>query len=165
MYVELVGPLIDAVHRAFIDTGAILHSNTWLSYDVRHSTSVSSQCEPRGTLSADVRHLNFLHCGSRRSEFRVAVGPAQPHAGDDTFYFGVRSPFPQHPPQVETARGEETGVQPAVRREAYPAAAPAEGAGDRGDHTDLAAPVLEAVAGGDLANIIRRHRFQGEDTA
>src|SRR5262245_17917162 len=104
---------------------------------------------------ADVVHLDLVARGlaQRRAFFAVTVRARAPDRADQSRQLLVARTGAQHAAQIRSRRGEETGVQLAVRRQARARAATAEGLRHGCDHTDLALPVRIRVTLRDLAAV------------
>src|SRR5258705_697275 len=114
--------------------------------------------------AADVIHLDLAQRmfarAQARAQFAVAVGPFLPHAAHDREQVHIVRAAAQRAPQVGARSREETGVEPAVRREPRARAGTAEGFAHRGNEADFAGAVEEAIALRDFAVIVLRDRFE-----
>src|SRR3954469_7840380 len=110
-----------------------------------------------GGLPSDMGHLPLRPGrGGGASDLGIPITAAAPETAQQALEMVVRGALAERASQVGTALREEAGVEAALGGEPGPRAAAAERAGDRCDHTHLAAAVGVAIAGCHLARIVRR---------
>src|SRR5690606_2795893 len=111
-------------------------------------------------LAPDVRHLDLAQPRrGMRSQGGVAVLARAPYRTDGRGEAGVVDTVAQQGAQVVAMGGEQAGEELAFGGQAGTRTVGAEGAGDGGDHADLATAVAVAPALGDLARIVRIDRL------
>src|SRR6266550_4487301 len=104
--------------------------------------------------AAHRKHLDSRQIAGRRgTQLRVAVVADAPDPADDVAQLRVGSLGPEHRSEIVAVRGEETGIELALRRDAGTGAIAAERGADRRDQTDLTGAVPVAPARRHLAPV------------
>src|SRR5207253_283743 len=107
-----------------------------------------------GRSAADEAHLDLVQAGRLAgAQVRIAIGADAPDIADEAGDLLIARAAPHQAAQIVALRREEARIQRSVGGKTRTRAVRTEGLGDRGDHTDLAAPVLVAIARRDLAPI------------